>query len=166
MAGVADEIVDKLDKQHFAMHRLYRDATKFVGGEHLKDLSKMNRDINRIVLIDDEPISAQLQPRNVINIKPFKNGSDRMDRELLDLIPFLQAVAAENVRDIPALLDEFRNSNGEIDDLPSKYAARVHMVKEQQRERETKGLGGLLRGRRMAPAAPGSAAPSQLTSKP
>ena len=106
-----------------------------------------SKKLSRVIIIDDEPSSYQLQPRNAIPIKPFENANDRSDTALLDLIPFLQAVATENVRDVPALLDEFRNSDGIVEDLPAKYAARVHNLMQQRREKETKGFGGMLRSR-------------------
>ena len=54
-----------------------------------QDLSNLNRDIHRVVIIDDEPEAFQLQRENGIQIKKFEG--DTRDRELVQLIPFLES---------------------------------------------------------------------------
>jgi len=39
LPGVADEVVNSLDKSGCIMHRLYRESTSFINGVHVKDLS-------------------------------------------------------------------------------------------------------------------------------
>jgi hypothetical protein len=48
----AEPIINSLDKQGFVMHRLFRESTHFLNGKHVKDLSKMNRPIQRIIVLD------------------------------------------------------------------------------------------------------------------
>ena len=66
---------------------------------------------------------------------------------------YFVAVAVEGVKDVPKLLDAFRNSDGALEDLASKFEARVRAIKMREQKQQAKGLGGFIRGR-MAP--PGS----------
>ena len=39
-------------QQQYIMYKLYRDATRYVNGVHLKDLSSLNRDLRKVIVID------------------------------------------------------------------------------------------------------------------
>ena len=39
-------------QQQHIMYKLYRDATRYVNGTHLKDLSSLNRDLKKVIVID------------------------------------------------------------------------------------------------------------------
>ena len=51
----ADPILERLDPQHLISYRLYRDATCYVDGKHLRDLTKLNRDLSRALFLTTEP---------------------------------------------------------------------------------------------------------------
>uniref|UniRef100_K3WIV8 Mitochondrial import inner membrane translocase subunit TIM50 n=1 Tax=Globisporangium ultimum (strain ATCC 200006 / CBS 805.95 / DAOM BR144) TaxID=431595 RepID=K3WIV8_GLOUD len=144
---MAEEVVMKLDPKQCALHILSRDATRYLKGAHVKDLANLNRDLRQVVIVDDDPAAYQLQPENAIPIKPFTNGSARDDRELTELIPFLKALASERVPDFRTVLGEFRDEDGVIRDLPSRYSARVRALEMQKEQEKQKGLGGFIRGR-------------------
>lgn len=61
----ADPILDRLDPQHI-MNRLYRDSTQYMNGKHMRDLSKLNRDLSKVLLITADPETASLQPDNAV----------------------------------------------------------------------------------------------------
>ena len=66
----------------------------------------------------------------------------------------------ENVRDIPALLDTFRDEDsGLVEDLSAKYKLRCAAVQMKSEVKKAKGLGGLIRNRgsSTAPAVNGAA---------
>ncbi|GMF11892.1 unnamed protein product [Phytophthora lilii] len=143
----AEEIVQKLDPKQCALHVLSRDATRYLNGAHVKDLANLNRDLRQVVILDDDPAAYQLQPENAIPIKPFTNGRDRDDHGLKDLIPFLKALAAERVPDFRQVIGEFRDEDGVVRDLATKYGARVHQLEMQKEQQKKKGFGGFVRGR-------------------
>jgi TFIIF-interacting CTD phosphatase-like protein len=62
---------------------------------HPQDLSCLNRDLRRVIAIDDSAAALSLQPGNLIRVKPYTNGADRDDTTLEDLIPFLEGASAE-----------------------------------------------------------------------
>ncbi|RLN93775.1 hypothetical protein BBJ28_00015119, partial [Nothophytophthora sp. Chile5] len=143
----AEEIVTKLDPKQCALHCLSRDSTRYLNGAHVKDLANLNRDLRQVVILDDDPAAYQLQPENAIPIKPFTDGRDREDHELKDLIPFLKALASERVPDFRSVIGEFRDDDGVIRDVASKYGARVHAMEMQKEQEKRKGFGGFVRGR-------------------
>mmetsp|Transcript_18694 Transcript_18694/g.27035 ORF Transcript_18694/g.27035 Transcript_18694/m.27035 type:complete len:388 (-) Transcript_18694:153-1316(-) len=101
----ADPILDKLDPSGYIMHRLYRDATKFTGGVYVKDLSKLNRDLARTIVIDTDSHALELQPSNALLVPKWDR--DPMDRTLLDLIPMLENIVRDDVQDVRPLLASY-----------------------------------------------------------
>lgn len=80
----------QMDPQGQYIHyRLFREATRYKNGKHIKDLSCLNRDLSRVILIDWDSGAASLQPRNALIIKRWQG--DESDRELIDLAAFLRS---------------------------------------------------------------------------
>ena len=67
---------------------LWRDSTTW-RWKHRKDLTKINRDLKRVVVVEVEP-KVCLQKENTILIKKFDKVDDTEDRALMELIPFLE----------------------------------------------------------------------------
>lgn len=147
MANISEGVIFYLDQKGYITHKLYRDSTRYMNGTHVKDIKGINRNLNRVIIIDDDPDAYQLQKRNAIPIKPYLDGTDQADDALANLLPFLTAVATENIQNVPQVLDEFRNEHGVIEDLPSKYASRVYERQQRRQRKQQKGLGGFIRGR-------------------
>lgn len=82
-------ILDALDPHGFIMYRLVRDATHFVDGHHVKNLDNLNRDLNKVIVIDWDPNSTKLHPQNTFNIERWLGNDD--DTALFDLVAFLKS---------------------------------------------------------------------------
>jgi TFIIF-interacting CTD phosphatase-like protein len=54
----------------------------------IQDLSYLNRDLSKVIMIDTNPEHAALQPENAVIIKPWEGKGG--ERGLVDLIPFLE----------------------------------------------------------------------------
>ena len=76
----ADIVIDGLDCKDFIDYRLYRQHTTLMNGTNVKDLSKLGRDIDKIIIIDNIEENYQLQPNNGLNICDFEG--DEKDNEL------------------------------------------------------------------------------------
>lgn len=167
IAGVADPVVHALDREGCAMHRLYRDATRFVRGAHVKDLSRLNRDPRKIVVVDKDRRAVQLQPGNAVIVTPYTDASDKDDTELEDLSPFLAALVNEGVRDVPAALAKFSSNDARV--VAAEYTQMLSAAKNKTDSVRQLGLGGFLRGRAErdspAPDFAASAAAPGLTAK-
>ena len=76
--------------------RLYRDSCLFLRGLYVKDLSRLGRNLEQTVIVDNSPASFLLHPEQGIPIKSW--FSDEKDRELGGLMESLRRlVEAESV---------------------------------------------------------------------
>ncbi|KAI3714180.1 hypothetical protein L1987_72774 [Smallanthus sonchifolius] len=83
-----DPILDRLDEKHCIRYRLSRAATRYQDGKHYRDLSKLNRDLSRVLFVSGNALESCLQSENCVPVKPWKCEAE--DTTLLDLIPFLE----------------------------------------------------------------------------
>ena len=88
LSKYADPVTDVLDKNRVIRHRLFREACCNHRGNFVKDLSQLGRDLKKVIIIDNSPISYMFHPTNAVPISSWFNDSN--DVELLDLIPFLE----------------------------------------------------------------------------
>lgn len=142
--GIADPVVTSLDKDGCILHRLYRDATYYHNGVHVKDLKRLNRDLNRMIVIDDDPAEVQFNPDNLIRVKPYTDPTDRSDDTLTRLLPFLVEIAREGYSDIPSLLRQYQGMDA--DQIADEQERRIQELRMHRQQRSQQGLGALARG--------------------
>ncbi|TAQ86898.1 hypothetical protein B7494_g4780 [Chlorociboria aeruginascens] len=124
---VADPIIRKLDPFHIVPWPLFREATLYKNGEYIKDLSYLNRDLSKIILIDTKAAHAQNQPENAIILPPWTG--DPKDKELVALIPFLEYIHTMNVPDVRKALASFEGKH-----IPTEFAEREAMTRKKFQE--------------------------------
>jgi len=127
----ANALLDKLDPCGRMGLRLYRDSCSLVDGMFLKDLNKVvvehgDRDLSRVVLVDNSPVSLLINPENSILLRSFYTDPD--DRVLSNLLVLLRRLHhAGDVR--PALEREFglrrtlENSGYDLDEIARRHLA-------------------------------------------
>eukprot|EP00388_Colpodella_angusta_P039275 GDKK01046886.1.p1 GENE.GDKK01046886.1~~GDKK01046886.1.p1 ORF type:complete len:340 (-),score=42.96 GDKK01046886.1:1247-2266(-) len=95
-SAYAKLVLDVVDPQQKLMgsQRLFREHCAEVNGSRVKDLSLLGRPLDRVVLLDNSPVTYLFQPRNAIPITSYFQGKD--DTELLKLLPMLTKLAAAN----------------------------------------------------------------------
>ena len=91
----ADILIDAIeaDKIYFE-HRFYRNHAIIINNDFVKDLTRIGRPLDKIIIIDNMPQNFRLQKENGIMINPFW-GEDIYDTALFDLIPILINIAKE-----------------------------------------------------------------------
>ena len=91
----ADLLIDAVeeDKIYFD-HRLYREHAVIIDNDFVKDLTRIGRPLDKIIIVDNMPQNFKLQKENGIMIKAFW-GEDCYDTALYELIPILVNIAKE-----------------------------------------------------------------------
>jgi CTD small phosphatase-like protein 2 len=104
----ADPILDEIEKKHkFFEKRLYRQHCIIIDNIYVKDLSKLGRDLSKIIIVDNMKQNFKLQKENGIFIKNF--FGDRNDSTLNELLPILLEIAKNKDNDVREELAKFKN---------------------------------------------------------
>jgi Dullard-like phosphatase family protein len=91
----ADALIDEVeDNKIYFDHRLYREHAVIIDNDFVKDLTRIGRPLDKIIIVDNMPQNFRLQKENGIIIKAFW-GEDDHDTALLDLYPILVNIAKE-----------------------------------------------------------------------
>ena len=103
----ANSLIDAIEyeKKYFD-YILYREHAIIMGDDFVKDLTRVGRGLDRIIIIDDMPQNFRLQKENGITIKPFF-GDDLDDSALYELVPILKHIA-EDEYDVRIGLSKYR----------------------------------------------------------
>ncbi|CAH8654123.1 unnamed protein product [Schistosoma guineensis] len=132
---IGGPVLAQMDPQGQFIHfRLFREATRYKGGKHIKDLSCLNRDLSRVVFVDWDPAAAQLQPRNSLIIKRW--DGDESDRELIDLAAFLRMIAMGSVDDVRLVLDYYREFDDPLAFFREKHEELMEIQAKRKQETE------------------------------
>ncbi|CAK6963694.1 probable C-terminal domain small phosphatase isoform X1 [Scomber scombrus] len=107
LSKYADPVSDLLDKWGAFRSRLFRESCVFHKGNYVKDLSRLGRDLNKVIIIDNSPASYIFHPDNAVPVASWFD--DMSDTELLDLIPFFERLSKED--DIYDILKQQRTSS-------------------------------------------------------
>lgn len=168
--AVADPVVTSLDKSGCIMHRLYRDATHYKDGIHMKDLYKLNRNVSRMIVLDDDPAEV-MNPENMIRVKAYTDPNDRSDNTLARITPFLIEIAREGYDNIPELLSQYQGMDA--DEIADEQERRISYYRQAREERINGGLGGFAKMAskslefepELSPQQSAFVSPQQLTAK-
>ena len=91
----ADPLLNAIEKgEKIFDYKLYRQHTIIYNNEFVKDISKLGRNLDKIIIVDNLPQNFRLQKENGIMIKPFW-GEDNYDTALFDLCEILKKIAIE-----------------------------------------------------------------------
>ncbi|KIW70928.1 hypothetical protein PV04_03156 [Phialophora macrospora] len=97
----ADPVIDWLEQERkYFAGRYYRQHCTFRNGAYIKDLSSIEPDLSKAIILDNSPVSYIFHEDNAIPIEGWIN--DPTDNDLLHLIPMLEAL--QYVTDVRALL--------------------------------------------------------------
>ncbi|XP_043536954.1 mitochondrial import inner membrane translocase subunit TIM50 isoform X1 [Chiloscyllium plagiosum] len=124
-------LIDSVDPHGFIMYRLFRDATRYMEGHHVKDVSCLNRDPSKVIIVDCKKEAFSLQPFNGIALKKWDGNSD--DRTLYELAAFLKTIAMNGVEDIRTVLENYALE----DDPIEAFKKRQELLAQEEQQRIT-----------------------------
>lgn len=97
----ADPVIDWLEQERkFFSGRYYRQHCTFRHGAFIKDLSSVEPDLSKVMILDNSPLSYMFHQDNAIPIEGWI--SDPTDNDLLHLVPLLEGL--QWVTDVRAFL--------------------------------------------------------------
>lgn len=128
-------IIDGLDPNNqYINYRLFRDATRFVNGHPTKDVSALNRDPKRVILIDWSKDSVALGMDNSLILKKWEG--ETQDTALIGLAQLLQAIRQTDVDDVREVLSYYR----QFDDPIAVFRENQRKLQASQLRRECRTL--------------------------
>ncbi|XP_058448830.1 mitochondrial import inner membrane translocase subunit TIM50-C-like [Malaya genurostris] len=130
-------ILDALDPHGYIMYRLVRDATHFVDGHHVKNLDNLNRDLNRVVVVDWDPNSTKLHPENTFNIPRWSGNDD--DTTLFDLLSFLLTIATSEVDDVREVMNYYKQFPNPLMQFRENQRRLAEQLAEKEQEDKQRG---------------------------
>ncbi|KAM9325290.1 mitochondrial import inner membrane translocase subunit TIM50 [Gastrophryne carolinensis] len=122
-------LIDSMDPHGFVSYRLFRDATRYCDGHHVKDISCLNRDPERVVIVDCNREAFKLQPYNGLAIKKWDGSSE--DRALYDLTAFLKTIATSGVSDVRTVLENYSLEEDPIE----AFKRRQSQLEQEEQQR-------------------------------
>jgi import inner membrane translocase subunit TIM50 len=144
--ATGEPLVRKLDPFRFIMWPLFREATKYKDGEIIKvrsqlrvwqniwaltieqDLSYLNRDLSKVIIIDTNAKHVRAQPENAI-ILPKWTG-DAKNKDLVSLVPFLEFIHTMQYSDVRKVIKSFDGT-----DIPTEFARREALARAEHNKR-------------------------------
>ena len=102
----ADIVLNELDKNKVINYKLYRKHTEQINGIFIKDLSKLGRDLSKILIVDNNKDNFSLQPENGLHICSFIG--DQNDDELYNLSGDLMKIVENKKNDIRPVIKEIQ----------------------------------------------------------
>lgn len=92
----ADPLLDLLDPNRLIRTRLFRESCVYYEGNYVKDLSLLDRDLSKTIIIDNSPSSYSFHPENAIDCSSFIDNP--ADRELDQIGGFLKSI--KDIKDV------------------------------------------------------------------
>ncbi|KAK2814911.1 hypothetical protein Q7C36_023177 [Tachysurus vachellii] len=104
LAKYADPVADLLDQWGVFRARLFRESCVFHRGNYVKDLSRLGRQLSKVIIVDNSPASYIFHPENAVPVQSWFD--DMTDTELLDLLPLFEGLSRE--QDVYNVLQSLR----------------------------------------------------------
>ena len=104
----ADQIEDVIEQnEKYFEFRLYREHTLSFNNEFIKDISRIGRPLDKILIVDNMPQNYRMQKENGIGIKSFF-GEDEED-DALEYLGIILIKIINNFDDVREGISEYKN---------------------------------------------------------
>ncbi|KNC32514.1 hypothetical protein FF38_07288 [Lucilia cuprina] len=110
--------------------RLFRESCVYYRGNYIKDLNRLGRDLQKIVIVDNSPASYIFHPDNAVPVKSWFD--DASDCELLELIPLF-----EKLSKVDSVYSVLCNSNNPLNNHNQQQQQQQQQTQNQQQLQPT-----------------------------
>lgn len=116
----SERTVAKLDPlRAYIQYALFREACRYKDGKLIKDLSLLNRDLAKTVAVDVDEDSVVMNKENAIVLKPWDGTPDDT---LVKLIPLLEALATQPIKDVRTFIASFDDKANIVEEYSQREA--------------------------------------------
>ena len=132
-----DLLIDAIEESNIYFdYRFYRQHTVIIDNDFVKDLNRIGRPLDKMIIVDDMPQNFRLQKENGINIKPFW-GEDANDKALEELGKILVNIAKEG-GDIRIGIKKYKDEiatkvTSEFSKSNNKYESRINSSSKKEK---------------------------------
>ena len=132
------QLTESLDPNHqIFTARMGRECLCYRGGELVKDLSYLNRDLKNVVILEKAPKMVRFQPENAIILPEFLG--DENDKALIELIPFLEHLVKDRIVDVREEIKKFGHA-----ETGKKYLEKLQRIRDSLVVKQQSGFNRLL----------------------
>ena len=100
-------LLDILDIDNNIKYKLTREHCTFLNGIYIKELKKLNRNLNDLIILDNSPLAYSFDNDNGLPIKAWYE--DKNDNELEKVYPLIEFLS--NVKDVRKFIKQFVKNN-------------------------------------------------------
>ena len=93
LSKYAEPLVEILDPEKLCSYKLFREHCTFMNNAFVKDLTRLGRPMNSLLILDNSPVAYMLQPENAMPCVSWYE--DMADRELPRTAVLLERIAYE-----------------------------------------------------------------------
>jgi len=115
-------LLDILDHEKKIKYRLTREHCTFLNGIYIKELKKLNRNLNDLIIVDNSPLAYAFDSDNGLPIKTWYD--DPNDNELDKIYPLLEFLSRTN--DVRKFINKFVNNNEIVYDIVNDFLKNVN----------------------------------------
>lgn len=137
-------IINQMDpEQRYIFGRLFKDATHYTSGMHIKDLDHINRDLKNVIVVDWNKDTTLKHDRNALTLKKWTG--DNSDRTLIGLAQLLHAIKDSDTNDVRDVMEYYQQFEDPIEAFrENQRKLEEAMQLEEERKRKEKESGSKL----------------------
>ena len=118
---MAMPVVESLNSKGVIMYSLFRDSTHYKNNVYTKDISRINRDHSRVIILDTSQNKVNPNPQNALVLPPW--DGNLADRGLFDLAMFLKAIETTRCSDVRTFLKAYANESDPLETFRQRQLA-------------------------------------------
>ncbi|KAJ2512843.1 mitochondrial inner membrane protein required for protein import [Coemansia sp. RSA 1939] len=130
-------VMERIDPLEFAPYRLYKDHMRNIDGSNYKDLTTINRDMSRVIMVDISQDSIKMQPDNVLIGRPFYG--DANDNWIEQMTEFLEYVHMMEPKDVRPWIKTYAGKDAAREFTKWEGSIRSKLVDEWEEKRKNAG---------------------------